>query len=564
MKKNNNLRFAVMSNSLYLAEWQVECIKKLLEKPEIHLELLILNNNSSNFIMKIRNIKPNNLFYFFARLFFFKAKARKKNDYLLSLDKIKKISCTTIRKGKYSEYFLPEDVNKIKDMNLDFILRFGFGIIRGDILNSTHYGIWSFHHGDELKYRGSPPCFWEIFKNDNITGAILQKLTNRLDGGIILKKGYFKTINYSYNKNINNVFFQSAKWPVQVCNDILNNHSSYLFAEPSPTNSPIYMVPNNLQMIQMGFLLLKNFIVKLWQFLFIEDEWNIGIIENPVTDLLKENYQPTINWFPALPKNTFRADPSIIHYDNDYYILYEFFNYYQYKANFCFSRFSQNKIQVIDEECLNTDKHLSYPFLFIHENQTFLVPECWQSNSITLYRANPFPYNWKIEKVLINNFPGIDNTIIRHKNLWWLFCTNKNEGSRLNLYLFYSEQLLGDWKPHKNNPVKTNVTSSRPAGNLFYIGNELYRPAQDSSQTYGGQVVLCKIKTLTPEAFEEEIVNTINVKNEKLYNKGIHTISSYNSFMVVDGKRQKFIFSAFLSKIFTTRIIHYMKRYMNE
>jgi len=44
------------------------------------------------------------------------------------------------------------------------------------------FGVWSWHHGDEDKYRGGPPAFWEIVNADPVTGALLQRLTERLDG----------------------------------------------------------------------------------------------------------------------------------------------------------------------------------------------------------------------------------------------------------------------------------------------------------------------------------------------------------------------------------------------
>ena len=73
------------------------------------------------------------------------------------------------------------NIEEIKKYNLDFILKLSRGIIKGEILNTAEYGIWSFHHDDEMKYRGRPACFWEIYNNDPVTGAILQKLSNKLD-----------------------------------------------------------------------------------------------------------------------------------------------------------------------------------------------------------------------------------------------------------------------------------------------------------------------------------------------------------------------------------------------
>ncbi len=118
-------------------------------------------------------------------------------DELINVDMI---YSRTYKKGKYSQYFTESDLKKIKSYNLDMILRFGFNIIRGEILQLPTYGVWSFHHGDYLKYRGGPPAFWEIYNEDRWSGAILQRLTDKLDDGIVLYKSQFETDLSSYKK----------------------------------------------------------------------------------------------------------------------------------------------------------------------------------------------------------------------------------------------------------------------------------------------------------------------------------------------------------------------------
>ena len=48
----------------------------------------------------------------------------------------------------------------IKSKNLDILFRRDFRILKGEILNSARFGIWSFHHGDNDHFRGLPPGFW--------------------------------------------------------------------------------------------------------------------------------------------------------------------------------------------------------------------------------------------------------------------------------------------------------------------------------------------------------------------------------------------------------------------
>ena len=76
---------------------------------------------------------------------------------------------------------------------MDVILRRDFRVLKGDILSSAKYGIWSLHHGDNDFIRGIPPGFWETFYNLPITGVTLQKINEVLDGGHIIEKGYYGT-----------------------------------------------------------------------------------------------------------------------------------------------------------------------------------------------------------------------------------------------------------------------------------------------------------------------------------------------------------------------------------
>ena len=51
------------------------------------------------------------------------------------------------------------DLEKIKKLHLDLLIRGGSGILKGEILNICRLGIISFHHGDNNLNRGGPPGF---------------------------------------------------------------------------------------------------------------------------------------------------------------------------------------------------------------------------------------------------------------------------------------------------------------------------------------------------------------------------------------------------------------------
>lgn len=89
------------------------------------------------------------------------------------------------------------------------------------------YGVWSFHHDDKMRYRGGPPAFWEIYRRDPHTGVVLQRLTERLDGGVVLRKRAFDTVLHSYTKNRDVGLFGGAAWRAEVCRDLLAGKGEY-------------------------------------------------------------------------------------------------------------------------------------------------------------------------------------------------------------------------------------------------------------------------------------------------------------------------------------------------
>lgn len=48
---------------------------------------------------------------------------------------------------------------------------------------------------------------------------------------------------------------------------------------------------------------------------------------------------------------------------------------------------------------LTEDWHLSYPFVFEHEGDIFMMPEGSRSGQLKLYRAVDFPNEWEVEQV---------------------------------------------------------------------------------------------------------------------------------------------------------------------
>ena len=541
--------FGIMCNGTILYKWEKLCLEKLLALDDVKLGLIIIDEETNNFsssqtktvLSSFGQIKPNRLLLEIYGRFISPPDATRKVDASELIAGV-----PTIQPRKSSLYFSEDELQTIRSYKLDFILQFGFNIIRGDILKSARYGVWSFHHGDEQKYRGHPPCFWEIYNNDPVTVFSLQKLTNQLDKGIILKKGIVKTFSYSYRKNADNALYQSAHFAAQVCLDILNNQADYLNAPSSKTKAPIYYPPNNDQMLIFLFTVFRNYIQKIYHNLFYHEEWNVGIVHQPIHQFLKDDFQPHISWLPYIRKNKFFADPFGIHKDDKKYILMEDFDYSLNKGVISSVELTKDNRYSNFQVVFERPSHLSYPFVFEYNDEIYCLPENQTSEQISLYKIEQVPHKWTKVATLIEGVAALDASIFQYNDLWWIIFYNLKQNG---ICIWYASTLFDTWKPHALNPVKIDVRSSRPAGTPFIHEGKLYRPTQDCSITYGGSVVINQVLELSPTKFKEEPVATIKPNQLSHFPDGLHTISSVGNITLVDGKRFKFTGAAFRRKL---------------
>lgn len=541
------LRYGIMCEGYVLQEWQVQCIERLNALDGVQLALLIINDRprTRTPFTKLRKIQPRRILFQLFMKFLYRPLSVREIDAGGLLAKVPAIRCRPVRGGRFSKYFDGRDLETIRGFKLDFILLFGFGIIRGEILKTARYGVWSFHHDDEEKYRGGPPCFWEIYHGDPVTGAVLQRLTNRLDAGIILKKGFFRTIGYSYARNVDTAYYQSARWPALVCIDIRNGTADYLDSPPSGTKAPVYHGPSNLQMILFVLKLGRNFVRRQLYKFFRHGEWNIGIVHEPIQSFLQPGYKPSIEWLPATPKGEFRADPFGVPLKEGIQIFFENFDYRQSKGIISTAEVRGSTLISKPEVAMTFPGHVSYPYLFEYRGSVFCVPEIFGLREIGVYKAESFPRGWTKVGTLVHNVAAADTTVLYHGGRWWLMYVDRDDGTGMNLFIWYAPDLEGPWMPHAGNPVKSDIRSARPAGTPFVHNGELFRPAQDCSKGYGGRVIVNRVTKLSPTEFKEEPVAVTEPDPKGPYPDGLHTISAVGRVTLVDGKRLTFISTEF-------------------
>lgn len=530
---------------------------------DVQIALLIINDESPtsppSFSSKLQKLFTHAGAWTIYRRYFVNRKswALDAVNFSERFSEVSTIRCCPIHRGKFSEYFSEEDLDQIRAYDLDFIMRFGFGIIRGGILEVARYGVWSYHHDDLDKYRGRPPCFWEIYEGDPVTGAVLQRLTDRLDGGVVLKRGYFKTVDASYARNRDKVYFGSVEWPAQVCRDILNGCADYVDAPASPTEAPIYYQPKRSELVHLILKTAWNYVKKQALAFGWTDRWNVGVVDEPVHTFLNGSTLPSVSWATASRSNTYIADPFSLGSNT---VLVEEYDYRTDKgriAAFDKRKAALERLGVV----MDGDTHLSYPYVFEEGGHYYCVPESAEAGEVVLYKAEESPFQWQAISTLVEE-PLLDPTLLKYNGYWWLFGTMQGYYDNEKLFLWYSKELTYGWKKHPGCPVKCDVRSSRPGGRPFVYQNTLYRPAQDCSQTYGGGVAINRILHLTPTNFEEETVTRIQPDPESAYPNGLHTLVEWGERTLVDAKQQAFIPAASV-RYLKRKVGRFVSKYRN-
>src|ERR1700690_3589652 len=198
----------------------------------------------------------------------------------------------------------------------------------------------------------------------------------------------------------------------------------------------------------------QSFFVRLFRRLdnaitsfFFIDQWGILTAKGL-------NYE-SLQWsaFHSLipSKDRYWADPFIIRKENHDYIFIEEKIYATGRGRIACLMLDEEGNLKSHQVVLERPYHLSYPFIFEHRGETYMLPETAQNRTLEIYRCVRFPDQWEFAKVLMTDIYAVDATLLEYENKWWLFANVKGEGgSSLDaLHLFFSDDPLSNhWIRH--------------------------------------------------------------------------------------------------------------------
>ena len=269
------------------------------------------------------------------------------------------------------------------------------------------------------------------------------------------------------------------------------------------------------------------------------DIWAIGITRASTIDFINSPGKREVKWIYPPKKFSMIADPFGVWHKNKLYIFFEALDYRNKIGKIDCMIFNNNLDEIETFTLLKNEHHHSYPFILKDRNYFYMVPETSSSNTTSLYIFKEFPKKIVEVKNIFPKIGLIDSSFIKYKNKWWCFYAlkGKNNEDIKCLHVMYSKLITGPWLPHENNPVRTDISSSRPGGLPFLSDGKIILPVQDCSKTYGGRIKLLQINKISNKKFNAEIINSVSpsLLNRK-YRDGIHTISSAGPYILFDVK----------------------------
>lgn len=533
--ERSTLRVGILCSGTTFQHWQAEAIRHVLAVPGVEPVVLIMDGSPPPPPKGFFQRAWGQALYRRYRAKRFSSGAMGADDLSDALRNVPVLRCVPDRQGPVDR-FAEDDLAAISAYRPDVLLRFGFNILKGPILDLPKHGVWSFHHGDERKFRGGPPGFWEIMKGEPVTGAILQRLTERLDGGRILKRGSFRTVDHSLKETVDTVLLHSAIWPAQLMRRLLAGDPRAAEGTTSSELGPVFRYPGNATFLRFLLKQAGNKVRFHRGELGAHEEWNIGVLYQPITALLEDHASLNVRWMPAPAPDAFRADPfGYTGPDGTLNVLYEKFDHNTGRGEIARMRPKADNVLKRSRSMLSTGGHLSYPYVVQREGTVYVIPESASEGRVDLYRVNEANDGLDRLGTLLHE-PLFDPTVFEHEGRWWLFGT-KAPLTNVELFVYHSDRFEGPYVPHALNPVKSDIRSARPGGTPFRRGDELWRPGQDSSLTYGGRIAMNRIVELTPDRFHEETVRFVGPMPNTVYDQGFHTVAAMGDVTLVDGKR---------------------------
>ena len=199
----------------------------------------------------------------------------------------------------------------------------------------------------------------------------------------------------------------------------------------------------------------------------------------------------------------FVADPFLLRRGGRLFLFFEVWRESSRQGDIAWAERTASGAWRVGGLALDEPFHLSYPFVFEHEGEIFMIPESRVRREVRLYVARPFPNRFELRSVLLSGKRYADSSLVRWGGRFYLFTSPDNA----TLELFYADALEGPYRPHPMSPVVSgDACAARGAGRPFAWNGRIFRLAQCDRPVYGASVRAFEVTVLSPAGYAERPV----------------------------------------------------------
>jgi hypothetical protein len=524
------VNIAFVTDSLIIPNWEFKMIEKVIALQNVHVVSIVhqySNKKSNGYFGGTKNSKNSFLLKWFYK---FETRLFKQAQSALKQKKIQELlsKCDTI---KLENSNTESALSKLKKLDIDVFIQLGFSETPQLCYDLAKFGVWKYFFGNKERADFGPPGLIEVLnkKPDSYLGSIGSKDNKNW---YLLNDTYSCTDKISWLNNLSNSLNKAASILPRKLNELVNLENADFYIKSAIQLNPDRL-PENFDYSGLGsFKLISGLSSVYFDFIKAKiankkyfKQWVLYIGTNKGS-----NSKPDFSTYDIIlpPIDRSWADPFLYSRENKTYIFIEEYIFTTKKGFLSVMELYEDGTYSDPIKVLETDYHLSYPFLIEDEGKLYMIPETSQHNTIELFECVNFPLEWKLKKLINSNVCAVDSTIIKRDGLYWMFSNikeNKGASSHDELFLFYAESLTSDnWAAHPQNPIVSDVRGARPAGNIIHENGKLFRVAQNCSNHYGYGMQIAEIIQLDKDVYKEKVVSLIHPD----FNKDVISTHTYN------------------------------------
>ena len=425
-------------------------------------------------------------------------------------------------------------LHELEAFGLDVVLDFTWGQPRPALATLGGADVWRYRFGEKPAAQASAVGIQEVAENRAISKVELVRLIE--DGNeLLLRRALFRTAPLSPRKNRESLLRKSV---AMIAYQLRESYQIKRSGQSQNTDGEILparrenILPQGLRAVAAVARISSRVARRALEKTTHVRQWFLATCTGEV-----DPFQPLMGFVPLFPpKDRFWADPFPYERRGRRYLFIEELLFATQLGHISVMEWTDSGRWSAPTKVLARPYHLSYPFLFEWEGTLFMLPETGANRSVEVYRCHRFPDDWRLESVLLDKVYAVDATLSQIDGRWWMFVTQAEDYTEPydELHLYYADTPFGPWIAHGSNPVKSDVRSARPAGNLFRHQNRLIRPAQECAPLYGSAIVLNEIQRLDTSAFIERPLARVS-PNWMPNLLGCHTFNRSQNVTAIDG-----------------------------